>query len=202
MPKGKKSDFKERVTNSDKGKYFQEKEGAIQSGIRVGKLLNVAYGSDDYFKLKVLNTAFGGYFGSRLMSNIREDKGYTYGIGSNISFMKNACAFSIATEVGADVTKQTLEEVYKELNRLSDELIPAEELNVVKNYLLGSILKASDGAFSLAQQFKGVNFLGEDLTFFQKFIKVIDGVTPKDLQITAQKYLDSNSLLETVAGKM
>jgi predicted Zn-dependent peptidase len=135
------------------------------------------------------------------MSNIREDKGYTYGIGSNISFMKNACTFSIATEVGADVTELTLVEIYKELTRLSEELIPVEELNVVKNYLLGSILKASDGAFSLAQQFKGVSFLGEDLTFFQKYISVIDSVTPEELRGVAVQFLNTESMVEAVAGK-
>jgi len=133
MPIGKLSEINKPILTSESGKYFHEKEGAIQSGIRVGKLIDVTYGSNEYFKLKILNTVLGGYFGSRLMSNIREDKGYTYGIGSNVSYMKNACAFSIATEVGADVTTYTLEEVYKELNRLSGGMIPVEELDVVKN---------------------------------------------------------------------
>jgi predicted Zn-dependent peptidase len=202
MTRGKQSDIDKPVLNNSSGKYFHEKEGAIQSGIRVGKLISVEYGSGEYFKLKILNTVLGGYFGSRLMSNIREDKGYTYGIGSSVSYLKNACAFSIATEVGADVTKATLKEVYYELDKLNRELIPDEELAVVKNYLLGSILKSSDGAFSLAQQFKGVSFLGEDLTFFQRYIEVIGTVTSQDLRDVAQKYLSADSMLEAVAGKL
>ncbi len=200
MPIGIKSDLNHPVSRSDNGKYFHEKKGAIQSGIRVGKILDVKYGSDEYFKLKILNTVLGGYFGSRLMSNIREDKGYTYGIGSNISFMKNACTFNIATEVGADVTKETLKEIYLEIGKLSDEKISEDELSVVKNYLLGSILKASDGAFSLAQQFKGVSFLGENLTFFQRYINVIGSVTSDELQQIAKTYLNNATMLEAVAG--
>ncbi len=201
MQLGKKSILELPVLNNQIGKYFHEKEGAIQSGIRVGKLLDVDYGSEAYFKLKIINTVFGGYFGSRLMSNIREDKGYTYGIGSSVSYMKNACVFTIATEVGADVTNNTLIEIYKELTRLSEELISEDELSVVKNYILGSILKASDGAFSLAQQFKGVNFLGEDLSFFQKYISVINTVTPLELKDVAKKFLQPDTMLEAIAGK-
>lgn len=202
MPMGKKSEINKPVLISESGKFFHEKEGAIQSGVRVGKLLEIVYGSDEYFKLKLLNTVLGGYFGSRLMSNIREDKGYTYGIGSSVNYMKNACAFSVATEVGADVTSKTLDEIYMEIRRLSEELIPVEELAVVKNYLLGSILKASDGAFSLAQQYKGVSFLGENLSFFQNYIKVIGTVTPEDLKKTAVKFLNPDTMVEAVAGKM
>ncbi len=202
MIKGKKSNMDDKIFESKSEKHFQEKEGAIQSGVRVGKVLNIAYGTEEYFQLKVLNTILGGYFGSRLMSNIREDKGYTYGIGSSVSFLKNACTFSIATEVGADVTKNTLKEIYYELHKICNEKVSDEELEIVKNYMLGSILKSSDGAFSLAQQYKGVYFLGEDLTFFERYINAISSVTSAQLLSVAQKFLLPETMLEAVVGKM
>lgn len=177
------------------------KEDAVQSAIRIGKIIDVEFGSDEYFRLKVLNTVLGGYFGSRLMMNIREDKGYTYGIGSGINAMVNAVSFSIATEVGADVTNQALEEIYKELAILGEEPIQSDELETVKNHMLGSILNASDGPFSIAQQFKGVNFKGRDFTFFTDFIRVIKSTTAEDLLETARAYLQAETMVEAIAGR-
>ena len=92
----------------------------------------------DYPKVTVLNTILGGYFGSRLMSNIREDKGYTYGIGSGLASMQQSGYFYIATEVGADVCKAAIKEIYFEIEKLQQDLVPDEELNLVRNYLAGS----------------------------------------------------------------
>lgn len=182
-------------------KELHFKEGALQSAIRIGKIVDVKFGSTDYFRLKVLNTMLGGYFGSRLMMNIREDKGFTYGIGSGINAMLNGVVFSVATEVGADVTVQALDEIYKEVKRLQDEPIAVEELQVVKNHMMGSILGASDGPFSIAQQFKAVNFQGKDLGFFKDFISEIKSVTNEQINEVAKKYLSVDSFVEAVAGK-
>src|SRR3546814_9009489 len=96
-----------------------------------------------YPVLQVLNTVLGGYFGSRLMANIREDKGYTYGIGSGLHSLKGDGIFFIATEVGVDVSEKALQEIYHELIRLQDEPIPEEELQLVRNYMLGSLDRKS-----------------------------------------------------------
>lgn len=199
---GKKNDSNQPLDLSNPSRELYLKEDALQSAIRIGKILDVTFGSEEYFNLKVLNTLLGGYFGSRLMMNIREDKGYTYGIGSSISAMINGTVFSIATEVGVDVTKAAITEIYKELDRLSNERVGDDELETVKNHMMGSILSASDGPFSIAQQFKSVHFKGEDLSFFERFIEVIKGVTSEDLQNTAKKYLDKTSMVEAIAGKV
>lgn len=182
-------------------KELHFKEDALQSAIRIGKIVDVKFGSTDYFRLKVLNTMLGGYFGSRLMMNIREDKGFTYGIGSGINAMLNGVVFSIATEVGSDVTEQALDEIYTEVRRLQDEPISNEELQVVKNHMMGSILGASDGPFSIAQQFKAVNFQGKDLDFFKDFISEIKSVTNVQINEVAQNYLSIDSFVEAVVGK-
>ncbi|CAG5084533.1 M16 family metallopeptidase [Parvicella tangerina] len=183
-------------------KAMHKKNGALQSAIRIGKVVPVDFGTEDYFKLKVLNTVLGGYFGSRLMMNIREDKGYTYGIGSGLNAMFNGVVFSIATEVGADVTEKAVQEIYKEVRRLREEEISHGELSTVKSQMLGSILGASDGPFSIAQQFKAVNFKGQDFSFFTDFIKVIRSVTSKELNEVAIRYLDPDSMVEAIAGNM
>ncbi len=201
IPIGKNKRNSQKLISSKAEKVYEEKPGAIQSGIRIGRVLNVKYGSNEFFKLQIINTVLGGYFGSRLMSNIREDKGYTYGIGSAIVSMEDAIFFFISAEVGADVTNETLQEVYLELNRLCDELVPKEELVMVKNYMLGSMLKSSDGPFSMADKYKTVYFKGEDLSFYDRYISMINNVTSEELLIVAKKYFNPKEMLEVVVGK-
>jgi len=192
-------DFKKVITNQG-GKHFFEKEDAIQSGIRIGKVLDVEFGSRAFFNLKILNTLFGGYFGSRLMKNIREDKGYTYGIGSGIASYEDATFFFITTEVGKDVTELAVKEIYKELEEITSKEVSAKELETVKNYMLGGLLKESDGVFSIADRFKGVYFQGETFEFYNRYIQAINEATTKDLLTTAQTYFNSTNMLEVIAG--
>lgn len=190
----------EKVITNEGGKHFITKKDAIQSGIRIGKVLDVDFGSYDFFKLKVLNTVFGGYFGSRLMSNIREDKGYTYGIGSGIAAFEDASYFFISTEVGKDVTTAAVKEIYNELDEITSKKMSDKELETVKNYMLGSLLKESDGVFSIADRFKGVYFKGEDFSFYNRYMDVINSITPEELLNTAQTYFTNKNLLEVIAG--
>lgn len=201
LPVGESHRTSQIVTTSKAEKIYEEKEGAIQSGIRIGKVLDLTFGSDEFFKLQILNTVLGGYFGSRLMSNVREDKGYTYGIGSAIAAMEDAMFFFISTEVGADVTNAAIKEVYLELDRLREELVPVEELEMVKNYILGSMLKSSDGPFSMADKYKSVYFKGGDLSFYDRYISMINNVTSEELLAVAKKYFDPKEMLEVVVGK-
>lgn len=185
---------------SSSNKHFVEKADAIQSAIRVGRLLfNKKH--EDYFKFQVLNTVLGGYFGSRLMANIREDKGYTYGIGSGLASLVNGGYFYISTEVGADVTTNALEEIYKEIRILREQPVPAEELETVRNYVLGQFLRSVDGPFALADKFKGVWEFGLDYNYYERYFNVVKHVTPQELQETANKYLQEKDLLELVVGK-
>lgn len=201
FPVGENYRSSQIVATSKAEKIYEEKEGAIQSGIRIGKVLDLTFGSEEFFKLQILNTIFGGYFGSRLMSNIREDKGFTYGIGSAIASMEDAMFFFISTEVGADVTSSALKEVYFELNRLCEELVPNDELEMVKNYMQGSMLKSSDGPFSMADKYKSVYFKGEDLSFYDRYISIINNVTSEELRDVAKKYFDPKEMMEVVVGK-
>lgn len=176
------------------------KEDAMQSAIRIGKVLfNKTH--PDFQSLQILNTLFGGYFGSRLMSNIREDKGYTYGIGSGIASLQNSGYFFISTEVGVDVCKDAIKEIYFEMNRLREELVPEDELELVKNYLSGMFLRSVDGPFALAERFKGIMEYDLDYDYFDRYIATIKAISASQLRNLANTYFDKNSMIELVVGK-
>lgn len=176
------------------------KEDAIQSAIRIGKILfNKTH--RDFQALQVLNTVFGGYFGSRLMSNIREDKGYTYGIGSGLISLQNSGYFFITTEVGVDVCSDAIHEIYYEMDRLKEELITEDELRLVKNYLLGTFLRSVDGPFAMAERFKGIMTYNLGYDYFSRYIATIKSVSASQLRDLANNYFDKNSMIELVVGK-
>jgi len=184
--------------NTDKKHYFP-KEQAVQSAIRVGKMLINKY-NPDYPALQVLNTILGGYFGSRLMSNVREDKGYTYGIGSGIVSHRTAGYFVIASQVGKDVCQKALDEVYFEIKRLRTETIPNEELETVRNYMLATIARNFDGAFALSDSFKTIleyNLTGD---YYKRFWNVVRTIQASELKNLANTYLDEGSMYEIIAG--
>jgi zinc protease len=182
-------------------KILIKKENVLQSGIRIGKV--VFNKSDaDYFGLSILNTVLGGYFGSRLMTNIREDKGYTYGINAGILSLRNSGFMYIASEVGADVREAAISEVYKEMELLRNELVAEDELSLVKNYLTGSFLRSIDGPFALADRFIGTLDYGIDFNeYYDRYLQTIKDITPQYLQELANKYFEKDSFFETIAGK-
>jgi zinc protease len=182
-------------------KHVVQKDDAIQSAIRIGRVLfNKTH--PDYFKFQVLNTILGGYFGSRLMANIREDKGYTYGIGSGVNNLVHSGVFYISTEVGADVARPALDEIYKEIKLLREKPVDAMELETVRNYILGQFLRSVDGPFSLADKFKSIWEFGLDYSFFDNYFNAVKQVTPAELRDLANKYLQEKDLIECVAGKL
>ncbi|MFH1004157.1 MAG: pitrilysin family protein [Bacteroidota bacterium] len=187
--------------NNDADKFLIYKDDAVQSAIRIGKMLFTKT-HPDYLGMQVLNTIFGGYFGSRLMANIREDKGYTYGIGSAIVSFSNAGYFTITTEVGTKVTENAIEEIYFELNKIQNKLVPDTELQLVRNYMLGTFLRSIDGPFALANCFKGILFHGLNYDYYDRYIETIKTITPKQLQELANKYLKKDEMIELVAGRL
>jgi zinc protease len=176
------------------------KPNAVQTAIRIGKVMfNKTH--PDFLKMKVLNTILGGYFGSRLMTNIREDKGFTYGIGSNIASLHHSGYFFITTEVGSDVTVEAITEIYKEIDKLRQDKVKDDELRLVKNYMMGSFLRSVDSAFGLADNIKGLIEYGLDYSFFDSYVEVIKNIQPDDLRELAQQYLADESLSQLTVGK-
>jgi zinc protease len=188
------------IKSSSEHFYFSGKPGALQSAIRMGRpVINRAH--PDFPALQVLNTVLGGYFGSRLMANIREDKGYTYGIGSGMSSLKQAGSIFIATEVGADVCKPAVAEIEKELDLLRTQLIPEEELSLVRNFMLGSLLGSLENVFSHADKFKNLYFSGVDYDYYDLYVETIKTVTAERLKELANQYLNFDQFYKVIVGK-
>lgn len=177
-------------------RIMNDKEG-IQGAIRIASEVP-GYHHPDFIKTQVLNTLFGGYFGSRLMRNIREDKGYTYGIHSYFQNHMHATAWMISTEAGSEVCEATIAEVYKEMQVLREQTVTEEELLLVKNYLIGTILGDLDGPFHIIGRWKNIilNSLGED--YFYRSVNGIKSVTAKEIQELANKYLHPEKFYELV----
>lgn len=174
-------------------------KNALQSAIMMGKPLMSRHDAD-YIPFLLLNTLLGGYFGSRLMTNIREDKGYTYGINSQVMPMRHATVFTISTQTGAAVTQAALKEIHHELNRLRDEKVSADELELVKNYLNGSYLRALDGVFNQAERFRSAYDSGLNMQFYIESLKRIQETTAEELKNLANKYLDPKTMRTVVVG--
>lgn len=176
-----------------------ELPNVLQSAIRIGRRW-VSRRHPDYPGLFVLNTLLGGYFGSRLMSNIREDKGYTYGIYSSMDMMLHDSYFYIGTEVGTEVTQATVAEIYKELELLQKEPVGKEELERLRNYMLGNLLATLDGPFSVAQASRSLLLEKLDFSFFDTIVNAIKTVQPDELQALAQKYFKREDMTEVIVG--
>ena len=146
----------------------------------------------------MLNNVFGGFFGSRLMENIREDKGYTYGIHSYLVNNRQESALMISTEAGKEVTAATIEEVYKEMNLLREELIGEEELQQARNFTIGAILGDLDGPFHVAGRWKSILLNGFDVNYFNEGVRIIKTIAPEELRELAIKWLDPAAFFELV----
>jgi len=185
---------------SNKLNHFIEKDDSLQSAIRIGRLMPNR-NHPDYYGLTILSTVLGGYFGSRLMTNIREDKGYTYGIGSGIFSLKNAAFLSISTGVGVEFCQPALKEIYFEIEKLQNEIIEDDELNLVKNYLLGETIRSFDGVFASSQSLR--TLIESDLEYdhYDGFMEALKHISASDLMSLAQIYFNKIDLFEVVAGK-
>ncbi len=192
------SDFENQFDNI-KGYSHIEKKDALQTAIRVGRhLFNKTH--EDYADFLVLNTIIGDYFGSRLMKNIREDKGYTYGIGSMVSEMEKTGYFMIGTEVGKEVKDLALAEIKYELDKLKTKLVPLDELELVKNYMLGQLLKSADGPYSMMDLYLSVEQYDLSLDFYNDIILSINSITPERIKELANKYLNWDDFTIVTAG--
>lgn len=176
-----------------------EHPDTVQTAIRLGqRLFNRKH--PDYQGVNFLNTVLGGYFGSRLMANIREEKGYTYNIYSSVDAMVFDSYFYVGTEVGNEFVEPTINEIYKEFELLQQKPIDKDELEMVRNYMLGNLLTILDGAFNVSEIVK--TMVVEDLPkdYFQSVIKNIKEMDAKRVQELAQKYLNKEDMWQVVVG--
>jgi len=193
----------EQARNQLKGEATKKvnvnKPGALQSAIRIGSpTINKRH--PDYPGLKILNMILGGYFSSRLMKNIREDKGYTYGISSSVSSFDLSGFKMISAEVSKKNTQKAIDEIYREIRLLQTEPVGKDELDVVRNYMLGEMVRMFDGPFAIAESFKSVWEFDLDNSYYYRFADKIKTIGPDEITSLAQTYYNIDELYEITAG--
>lgn len=174
-------------------------DNTVQSSIRIGKIM-IGRDHPDYYDAVILTTVLGGYFGSRLMANIREDKGYTYGVGASIMSLINSSYLFIQTDVGKNVCDLAIKEIYYEMDKLCNEKISDVELERVKQYLSGSLLRSIDGAVNIMDKFIDFDDFGFGVDHFQYQMDSIVDVRADKLWNIAQKYYLKDNLIEVVVS--
>ncbi len=174
-------------------------EKAVQASIRMGRML-FGRTHEDFIPMQVLSTVLGGYFGSRLMQNLREHNGFTYGVYSAMVNFQQAGYLALATQVGCEVKEAALEEISKEIKRLREESVSHEELALVKNIMAGEMMRILDGPFGIADVTTENILCGFDNSHIQQNLERIRQTTPEELQSLAQKYLAPDDLVTVVVG--
>lgn len=171
----------------------------VQSAVRIGRRLFNRHHTD-FPGMYFLTTILGGYFGSRLMQSIREEKGYTYNIYSALDTFRFDGYFYIGTEVGHAQVGPTLREISRELRRLREDPVPEAELQMVRNYLMGTFLTMLDGPFQIAELVRGLVSDDLPLSFFEEFVERIRELDAEELQRLANTYLQESDLTRLVVG--
>lgn len=200
LPIGRKSRLpKFKLTEETPEKRHIPIANSMQTAIRIGKQI-IGRTHPDFAGFTVLNTILGGYFGSRLMMNIREEKGYTYNIYSTQDTMLHDACFYVSTEVGNEFTAAATKEIYKEIDILCNDLVPEAELEMVRNYMLGNMLNMVDGPFHVADVIKTMVLNEIPFDVFDTLISTVNTISAQEIRDLAQKYLQNQQMWEVTAG--
>lgn len=196
------SNFRTELVNWEykKGEKWNKKEGAVQTAIRMG-VPALSRNHPHYTALYVANAALGGYFGSRLMQNIREQKGYTYGIGSAINALEELSYLSISTQVGAEFTELTIDEIKKEVHGIASQPIHADEFELIQHYIAGNLLKQFDGPFATADRLKTLISFNLPADWYTQFSKVLFELNPIAICEISRVYLHADLFTLAVVGE-
>lgn len=196
-----KASFTDYIPQQEKNNYiFVEKEDALQSALKMGGF-SLSQQHPDYLKFRVLVTLFGGYFGSRLMSNIREEKGYTYGISAGLVNYPKIGILGISTEAANEYIQPIITEIEKEMDILRSEKVSEKELEMVRNYMLGDMCRSYESAFSLSDAWIFIETAGLGNDFFERSLKAIREVCSEEILTLAQRHFCKENLISVVAGK-
>jgi zinc protease len=175
------------------------KDGSVQSSIRLAKK-SISKTHPDFSDALFLNHILGGYFGSRLMKNIREDKGLSYGISSSLHALKNDGYLVIGADVNNENVSLTFDEVAKELRRLRTEKIDKEELDIARNHFIGSLQLEITTSFAHADKIKNIILFNLSPQYYQNMIARVDAVSAEDMLQVANKYFHEDGFAEIAVG--
>ncbi|SFU17870.1 Predicted Zn-dependent peptidase [Algoriphagus locisalis] len=177
----------------------EPRKNSVQSSIRIGNR-SIPQSHPDFIALTVFNTILGGYFGSRLVKNIREDKGHTYGIFSSLAEIGDYHYWVIAADVQKEYYLDVIEEIYHEIKILTEVEINPDELEVVRNYLIGQMLKQFSTSFDLIDRFKAVHHSGMDFDYYAQKLAFLKQFTADDIMKVGHKYFCNPPFIEVVVG--
>ncbi len=181
--------------------HLVEQPDAVQSSIRIGRLLFTRT-HPDFVGMQIIATTLGGYFGSRLMQTLREERGYTYGVMAAMINFAHEGYLAIATQVGVEVTQESIDLIYSEIERLRTELIPEEELEMVRRIMVGEIMRILDGPFGVADVTIENILGGEQNSAIAKSVERIWKYTSEELLALAQRYLNPDDMVCVVSGRI
>ncbi|WP_276977318.1 insulinase family protein [Flavobacterium filum] len=190
----------EIVPINDSKQLVIKKEKSTQNSLRLSSIWP-SRSDSSYFDLVLLNMVFGGYFGSRLMKNIREEKGLTYGINSSINSYLEYSVMKINCECNSQLTETVIQEIWNEAEKLKTMLVSEDELNTAKNYLKGALIRSFDGSFTISEKFKSFKELQLKDNYYQEYFEHINAVSPDKIRELANNYLDRKTFNLCIAGE-
>jgi zinc protease len=179
--------------------YLVDRPGAPQSTVYIG-LPVIDPSNPDYRALVLTNSLLGGSFASRITSNIRESKGYTYSPGSTVSSRFRDAYWAEFASVTTDVTGPAIKEILFEINRLQGEAPTEEELQGFKNYLSGTFVLQNSNPGGIINQLVFLNLHGLPDSYLTEYVKTIHAITPAQVQKMAQTYLRDEEMVIVIAG--
>jgi len=190
-----------KFKTAEPGRIFREVSNSVQSTIRLG-WKGITRDHPDYHGLQVASTILGGYFGSRLMRNIREDKGYTYGIHSLAGSFHGMGFITVVTEVASQYREDALSEIKKEIAELAIHPVPPEELRIVKNHIMGETARMFDGPFTIAETIRSIIDYDTDHDYFTQFVRRVETITPDEIKKLFHEYFKIEDAFEIIAGTL
>ena len=172
---------------------------AVQTSLQVGGW-SIPKNHEDFIPLSVFNTILGGYFGSRLIKNIREDKGHTYGIHSSLAEIGEYNYWVISADVQKVFYREVIDQIYLEVQNLASIPLELDELEVVRNYMIGQMLSAFSSSFDLLDRYKSVHFSGLDFNYYRQKLDFLKNFTPEDILEIGKKYFSKQPFIEVAVG--
>lgn len=176
------------------------KAGSVQASIRLGKVCVRKQDRADYYDAVMANHLLGGFFGSRLMKNIREEKGLTYGIYSAMHHLQHASYWVIGAEVNKENASQASEEIRREILALQNEPVPADELDVARNYFIGSWQSDNATLFAVAEKVRSIHEFRLPPDYYSRMFSHLMKMKPSDVQEAAREHFDLKGIVEIRVG--
>lgn len=188
------------LSHESRGRHHMKKPGSIQSSIRIGKTLEIGDNPTLNAEFRLLNTMLGGYFGSRLMGNLREKNGFTYGVNSAVYASNLGKYLVIGTDVGSDHAENAVNEILNEIEILTQSPCSDEEFERVKNYSIGSFLRSFDGPFSITEKFRNLKIRNLSPDYYDKYFQALVQANKSKITELAQAHFVAESFTVLTVG--